>query len=54
MSAQSVAVQGHQKFRAGKVIVIPGTSNQILARAPRLLPRKVVRRIAKFYNHTKI
>jgi short-subunit dehydrogenase len=54
MSAQTVAEYGYKKFRAGKVIVIPGASNQILARAPRILPRVFVRRIAKFYNRTKI
>jgi short-subunit dehydrogenase len=54
MSAQAVAEYGYKKFRAGKIVVVPGLQNKILSRAPRILPRKFVRRISKFYNTVKI
>jgi uncharacterized protein len=53
MSAQTVAEIGHQKFRAGKLIVIPGIANKLLAFIPRLTPRAFGRKVVKKYNHTK-
>jgi uncharacterized protein len=53
MSAQTVAQIGHQEFRAGKVVVVPGISNKLLAFLPRISPRKLVRRVVKKYNRTK-
>jgi short-subunit dehydrogenase len=53
MSAQTVAQIGHQKFRAGKLIVIPGLTNRLLAFSPRLAPRALGRKVVKKYNSTK-
>ncbi|MGA2869225.1 MAG: SDR family oxidoreductase [Verrucomicrobiota bacterium] len=53
MSAQTVAQIGHQEFRAGKVVVVPGISNKLLAFLPRISPRKLARRVVKKYNRTK-
>ena len=53
MSAQTVAQIGHQEFRAGKVVVVPGISNKLLAFLPRISPRTLARRVVKKYNRTK-
>lgn len=53
MSAPAVAKIGHQKFRAGKLIVIPGIANKLLAFSPRITPRVFGRKVVKKYNHTK-
>jgi uncharacterized protein len=53
MSAQTVARIGHEKFRAGKIVVVPGISNQLLTFAPRITPRAIARKVIKKYNRTK-
>jgi uncharacterized protein len=53
MSAPTVAQIGHQEFRAGKVVVVPGISNKLLVFLPRISPRKLARRVVKKYNRTK-
>jgi short-subunit dehydrogenase len=53
MSAQAVARSGHRAFRKGKVIAVPGWSNQMMIFSVRLAPRVFVRRVAKFYNRTE-
>jgi len=50
MTARAVAVYGHQKFRAGRVVAIPGLTNRLFAFAPRIAPRSLARRIVKKYN----
>ena len=48
-TAEKVARRGYQAMMAGKPLVIPGFSNKLMSRAPRILPRKamtsIIRRI---------
>ncbi len=41
MDAKAVAQIGYRSLLENKIIVIPGLKNQLLALAPRLLPRKL-------------
>ncbi len=50
MSAQEVARIGHQGFRQGRFVVVPGFRNRLLAFGTRLGPRNMVRKIAKRFN----
>jgi short-subunit dehydrogenase len=50
MSAETVARYGHDAFRRGRVVAIPGLSNWLLTLLVRLLPRLVVRRIVRWGN----
>lgn len=50
MSAADVAMAGYQGLCKGKLIVIPGLINQVLAFSVRLLPRKVSMHVAKLIN----
>jgi uncharacterized protein len=50
MSASAVARLGHRAFRSGRVVAITGLRNQIPAFAVRLVPRVIVRKIAKRLN----
>jgi short-subunit dehydrogenase len=50
MSAQEVAQIGLGKFRAGKVVVVPGGSNRALIFLLRILPRSLARWGVKKYN----
>jgi short-subunit dehydrogenase len=50
MTAESVAAIGHRAFRRGRVVVIAGARNTLLAFSTRLGPRSVVRKIAKRLN----
>jgi len=47
MSAARVARAGYDGFRSGKVIVVPGFRNKLVAFSVRLSPRAMVRKIAK-------
>ena len=53
MSAEAVARQGHHAYRRGKVVVINGFRNAFPAFLVRLLPRAVVRKIARRLNNVK-
>jgi len=53
MSAEAVARQGHRGFRRGRVVVINGFRNQLLAFLVRLVPRAAVRKITKRLNNVK-
>ncbi len=53
MSAQIVAQIGHQDFRRGKCVSIPGFSNKLVASASKLLPRSTVRKSVGRYNQLK-
>jgi short-subunit dehydrogenase len=53
MPAAVVARIGHQDFRAGVHISLPGATNKIAAFAPRILPRSAVRRLIGRYNKLK-
>ena len=53
MSAKAVAEIGHEDFRAGKFLSVPGAGNKLAAIAPRFLPRPVVRRLVAHYNQLK-
>ena len=45
MDAALAARIGYRGYLAGRAVVIPGRRNALLARAPRLLPRAVLRRV---------
>ena len=47
MKARSVAQAGYRGFRRGKVIVVPGLKNRLLAFSVRLGPRTIVRKLVK-------
>jgi short-subunit dehydrogenase len=51
--AQSVARAGYAGMLAGKSIVIPGLSNQILAQAVRFTPRRLVTAISRSLQEQK-
>jgi short-subunit dehydrogenase len=50
MSAEEVARIGHQGFRQGRFVVVPGFRNRLMAFGTRLGPRALVRKIAKRFN----
>ncbi len=47
MPAGPVARAGHRAFRRGKVVVIPGIGNRLLAFSTRLTPRWLLRRVVR-------
>ena len=47
MDATAVARRGYRGFRRGKVLVIPGVKNKLLAFSVRLAPRSFVRKLVK-------
>jgi short-subunit dehydrogenase len=47
MDAKTVARQGYRGFRRGKVIVVPGLANKLLAFSVRFAPRSFVRKLVK-------
>lgn len=47
MSARRVAQIGHRAFRAGRVLIVPGLGNRLLAFSVRFAPRWLVRKIAR-------
>lgn len=53
MSAAAVARYGHEAFRRGRVLAIPGLSNRLLTLLVRLLPRLVVRRMVHWGNRVR-
>ena len=53
MPAQTVANYGHNAFRRGKLVAIPGCRNRLLTFLIRITPRHWVRKMAKFYNRTE-
>ena len=53
MSSQTVASYGYRAFRAGKLVAVPGWSNRFLTFLIRIIPRRLVRKMAKFYNRTE-
>jgi short-subunit dehydrogenase len=50
MSAAAVAKAGHEGYRQGRFVVVPGFRNRLLAFGTRLGPRALVRKIAKRFN----
>jgi len=53
MMAQAVASCGHQAFRQGRLLVVPGLQNRLLVFLVRIIPRWLVRKLVGFYNSTK-
>ena len=53
MSAQKVAQCGHDAYRKGRVLAIPGLSNYLLIFLIKVMPRRYVRKIAKHFNSTE-
>jgi short-subunit dehydrogenase len=47
MAAEPVARAGHRAFRKGRVLVIPGLGNRLLAFSTRLAPRWLIRRVIR-------
>ena len=52
MTAEAVARQGHRAFRRGKLVAVPGWQNRLLVILIRIVPRHLVRRLAKAFNRT--
>jgi len=50
MTARAVAEEGHEKFRAGRVVAVSGLTNQLLVCGLRIIPRSVARKMVKGYN----
>ena len=50
MSASAVAKYGFEKFRAGRVVIIPGLGNKISATIVRFIPRSPLRKLVKYLN----
>ena len=50
MSAETVARQGHDAFRRGKLVAITGWQNQLIVFLIWLLPRWLVRKMAGLFN----
>lgn len=50
MSSESVARAGHDGLRRGKVLVVPGLRNRLLAFSVRLAPRALARKVAAFFQ----
>ena len=53
MTAATVAAYGHRAFRRGTLVAIPGWQNRVLVFLIRLLPRRLVRKMARAYNRTE-
>ncbi|MGL5646629.1 MAG: SDR family NAD(P)-dependent oxidoreductase [Clostridium sp.] len=45
MSAKVVAEEGYNRFKKGKVIIIPGFKNKVMVLGTKLLPRCIIRKI---------
>lgn len=50
MSAEDVARIGYKAMQRGRVVVISGLMNKILAFSVRLTPRAIIRKVAKYLN----
>jgi len=50
MDAETVAEAGHRGFRQGRLLVIPGFKNRLLAFSVRLAPRSLARAVTKRLN----
>ena len=53
MSARTVAEYGHNAYRKGRVLVIPGLGNHFLVFLIKVMPRRYVRKIAGYFNRTR-
>jgi short-subunit dehydrogenase len=53
MSAAAVARAGHEAFRKGRVLRVPGLNNNLLIFTTRILPRWLIRKGVNFYNQPK-
>jgi short-subunit dehydrogenase len=53
MSAAQVAAAGHQAFRAGRCVNVPGAKNMLLMQLTRILPRSTLRKGVGRYNKLK-
>lgn len=51
MSAADVASMGHEKFRQGRVVIIPGLGNKISVFIVRFIPRSWLRKLVKYFNN---
>ena len=50
MTAAAVAKYGFEKFRQGRVVIIPGLGNKISATVVRFIPRSPLRKLVKYLN----
>jgi short-subunit dehydrogenase len=50
MTGEEVARFGHQAFRCGRVVAVPGLQGKFLIALVRILPRALVRKIARRFN----
>jgi len=54
MTAKTVAIQGHDAFRRGKLVAIPGWRNRFLVFLIWIIPRGLVRKMVKLFNQTHL
>ena len=52
MTSAAVAAYGHRAFRNKKITAVPGLQNKVFVQLNRIFPRKLPRKIVKFYNRT--
>ena len=50
MTGEAVARAGHQAFRRGRVVAIPGSQGKLLVALARITPRTFVRKMARQFN----
>ena len=50
MAAGEVARNGHRAFRRGRVVAVPGFQSKLLVALVRIVPRTVIRKIARKFN----
>jgi short-subunit dehydrogenase len=53
MSGRTVALYGYQAFRRGKYVAVSGLMNKLLTLLVRIMPRILVRKIARRYNQVE-
>jgi uncharacterized protein len=53
ISAEKVAQYGHDAYRKGRVLAIPGLRNHLIVLLVKILPRRYVRKIAQSFNNAK-
>ena len=53
MDAETVAQMGYDALMKGKIIIIPGFMNKMMAKCVRFIPRKIVTKIVRSMQEDK-